>query len=121
VAPETVTTVTVPAPPPPAETEPETATTEESAPETEPETATTEEPSAPERLTRQQAISAARKRYPGESVREVERDDEDGQAVWKVKLRTRGGAERKVSVAVADGQIVKTETDRDDNDRDGDD
>lgn len=67
-------------------------------------------------VTRQQAISIARRKYPGERVGDVERDDGDGQAIWKVKLRTAGGAEREVSVARARGDIVKTETDRDDQD-----
>lgn len=60
-------------------------------------------------LSREQAISAARRRYPGGRVREVERDDEDGQAVWKVKIRTSRSVEREVSVAIRDGRIVKTE------------
>lgn len=61
------------------------------------------------RLSREQAISVARRRYPGGRVRAVERDDEDGQAVWKVKIRTTRSVEREVSVAIDGGRIVKTE------------
>ena len=72
-------------------------------------------------LSREQAISVARRRYPGGRVREVERDDEDGQAVWKVTIRTTRSIEREVSVAIDGGRIVKTqaqEIDRDENDVD---
>jgi hypothetical protein len=68
------------------------------------------------RLSPQEAVAVARRRYPGGRVGKVERDDEDGRAVWKVKLRTAGGKERKVSIAVVGGAIVQSETDRDDGD-----
>ena len=84
-----------------------------------------ETPAAEQRATRRpvsrkRAISIARKRAGGGRVSEVERDDEDGRTVWKVKLRRRR-VEHKVSVAVASGRVVKHARDRDDRDRDRDD
>lgn len=64
-------------------------------------------------VSRARAIAIARKRVGGGRVDEVERDDEDGRAVWKVKLARAGGIERKVSVAVSDGRVLKVERDRD--------
>lgn len=58
-------------------------------------------------LSREQAISIARRRYPGGRVRQVERDDEDGLAVWKVKIRTTRTTERELSIAIDGGRIVK--------------
>ena len=70
-------------------------------------------------VSRSRAIAIARKRIGGGRVDGVDRDDDDGQAVWKVKLARAGGVERKVSVRVSDGRVLKVETDRDDdNDRD---
>ena len=70
-------------------------------------------------VSRSRAIAIARKRVGGGRVDSVDRDDDDGQAVWKVKLARAGGIERKVSVRVSDGRVLKVETDRDDtNDRD---
>jgi uncharacterized membrane protein YkoI len=59
----------------------------------------------------------------GATVREVERDDEDGRPVWKVKV-TVNGEERKISVDRSTGEVVKNEVDTDtdtdtDNDNDG--
>jgi hypothetical protein len=47
----------------------------------------------------------------GATVREVERDDEDGRQVYKFDIAV-GSTERKISVDRATGQIVKDETDR---------
>ena len=71
-------------------------------------------------LSREQAISVARRRYPGGRVREVERDDEDGEAVWKVKIRTTPSVEREVSVAIDGGRIVKTKAEEIDRNEDDD-
>jgi hypothetical protein len=48
----------------------------------------------------------------GATVREVERDDEDGRPVYKFKVAV-GSSERKISVDRATGQIVKDEIDTD--------
>lgn len=74
-------------------------------------------------VSRSRAIAIARKRAGGGRVDSVDRDDDDGRAVWKVKLARAGGIEREVSIRVSDGRVLKVETDRDDqNDRDdGDD
>ena len=60
----------------------------------------------------------------GATVRELERDDEDGRPVDKFKVAG-GSTERKISVDRATGQIVKDETDSNndtdtDNDTDSD-
>lgn len=72
-------------------------------------------------VSRSRAIAIARKRAGGGRVDEVERDDEDGRAVWKVKLSRAGGVERKVSVAVSNGRVLNVEADRDDDTDDGED
>jgi uncharacterized membrane protein YkoI len=72
-------------------------------------------------VSRSRAIAIARKRVGGGRVDGVDRDDDDGRAVWKVKLARAGGVEREVSVRVADGRVLKVETDRDDQADDGDD
>lgn len=79
-------------------------------------------------VSRSRAIAIARKRVGGGRVDSVDRDEDDGRAVWKVKLARAGGIERKVSVRVSDGRVVKVESDREgendrddgDDDRDGD-
>ena len=75
-------------------------------------------------VSRSRAIAIARKRVGGGRVDGVDRDDDDGAAVWTVKLARAGGIERKVSVRVSDGRVLKVETDRDDgsdsDDGDGD-
>lgn len=71
-------------------------------------------------VTRSRAVAIARKRVGGGRVDGVDRDDDDGRAVWKVKLARAGGVQREVSVRVSDGRVLKVETDRDDAD-DGDD
>ena len=76
---------------------------------------------APGSVSRSRAIAIARKRVGGGRVDGVDRDDDDGRAVWKVKLARAGGVEREVSVRVADGRVLKVETDRDDQADDGDD
>ena len=70
-------------------------------------------------VRRSRAIAIARKRAGGGRVDSVERDDDDGRAVWKVKLARAGGIEREVSVRVSDGRVLKVETDRDDDADDG--
>ena len=80
---------------------------------------------ATDAVSRGRAIAIARKRAGGGRVDEVERDDENGRAVWKVELSRAGGVERKVSVAVDNGRVLKVESDRDDDsdpdaDRDSD-
>lgn len=71
-------------------------------------------------VSRGRAIAIARNRAGGGRVDEVERDDENGRAVWKVKLSRAGGVERKVSVAVSNGRVLRVETDRDSDADDGD-
>ena len=71
-------------------------------------------------VSRSRAIVIARKRVGGGRVDRVERDDDDGRAVWTVKLARAGGVQREVSVRVADGRVLKVETDRDDADADDD-
>ncbi|HWI05903.1 MAG TPA: PepSY domain-containing protein [Solirubrobacteraceae bacterium] len=80
----------------------------------------TERSAASRPVSRSRAIAIARKRVGGGRVDEVERDDEDGRAAWKVKLARAGGVEHKVSVAVSNGRVLQVETDRDDRD-DGED
>lgn len=67
-------------------------------------------------VSRSRAIAIARERVGGGRVDDVDRDDDDGRAVWKVKLARAGGIEREVHVRVADGRVVKVESDRDDAD-----
>ena len=78
---------------------------------------------APGSVSRSRAIAIARKRVGGGRVDSVDRDEDDGRAVWKVKLARAGGIERKVPVRASDGRVVQVESDReDDNERDdGDD
>ena len=72
-------------------------------------------------VSRSRAIAIARKRAGGGRVDGVDRDDDDGRAVWKVKLARAGGIEREVSVRVSDGRVLKVESDRDDDADDGND
>ena len=67
-------------------------------------------------VSRSRAIAIARKRVGGGRVDGVDRDDDDGRAVWKVKLARAGGVQREVSVRASDGRVLKVETDRDDAD-----
>lgn len=72
-------------------------------------------------VSRSRAIAIARNRVGGGRVDGVDRDDDDGRAVWKVKLARAGGIEREVSVRASDGRVLKVESDRDDDADDGND
>ena len=106
----------------PAAGTPETVTVTEAAPPTATQAdRDTAASAAMGPVSRSRAVAIARKRAGGGRVDEVERDDENGRAVWKVELSRAGGVERKVSVAVSNGRVLKVETDRDSDADDGED
>jgi uncharacterized membrane protein YkoI len=88
---------------------------------TDDDTTTSTATTATRTVGRSEAVSIARRRYPGERRIRVERDDDDDRPAWKVDLRTAGGAERTVTVLRDGGRIVDVDVDRDDrDDRDDD-
>jgi uncharacterized membrane protein YkoI len=108
------TTVTVAEPAETQTVEPTPAQT----PEATPTPAATPQPAArPSRVSRRRAIRIARRKVGGGRVTEVERDGDDGRAVWEIEI-DRGRTDHKVTVAVRGGRVVDHDRDRDD---DGDD
>ncbi|MEU9504759.1 PepSY domain-containing protein [Micromonospora sp. NPDC048170] len=74
-------------------------------------------------VTEQRAGEIALARAGGGRIVEVEREDEDGRAVWSVEI-VAGQTEHEIDVDRADGSVVKAEqepVDDDDDDRDDDD
>ena len=104
----------------PAAEAPRTVTVTTPPPATTPGAADGADDTATRSVSRRRAIAIARERVGGGRVDDVDRDDDDGRAVWKVKLARAGGIEHEVHVRVADGRVVKVERDRDDDDDDDD-
>ncbi|MGC4786848.1 PepSY domain-containing protein [Micromonospora sp. DT178] len=74
-------------------------------------------------VTEQRAGEIALARAGGGKIVEVEREDEDGRAVWSVEI-VAGQTEHEIDVDRGDGTVVKAEqepVDDDDDDRDDDD
>ncbi|WP_435238308.1 PepSY domain-containing protein [Streptomyces sp. YPW6] len=73
------------------------------------------------RISLDQAVAAALKSVPG-TVTEAELDDDDddhgGRTVWELDVRASGGKWHDVTVDAADGKVLKTrDDDNDDRDR----
>jgi uncharacterized membrane protein YkoI len=70
-------------------------------------------------ISDEQAKQIALKEVPGVVI-EIERDDEDGQAVIEVEIRDAAGAIHEVTLDAKTGDVIEVEVDDDDDD-DGDD
>ncbi|MDQ3735464.1 MAG: PepSY domain-containing protein [Actinomycetota bacterium] len=77
-------------------------------------TASSDATPAPDEVTEEEARQIALDAVGGGQVTEVEQDDEDGRAVWKIKITAPDGTEQKVTIDRASGEVVDIEVDTDD-------
>lgn len=64
-------------------------------------------------ISKQKAIQIAKKRVKNSQVKQVQLDNDDGVASYKVELRTKSGVEYDVKINAKTGKIIKVDREDD--------